>query len=160
MAPPFFLFSLTGRSSTNAFYGREGPVGFGVGVEQENFEGPIFAGLEGAGVGRNVSIGDDLTGGIEQGEVDFHGEVTVLGNIFNGAGDVFGTVVFIGGETVSLEEEIRILNLGGGGFGSRLRGSCNFSGGEFFSQSQFHQHGVAGTLAEAKGFASGGPLQN
>lgn len=50
---------------THAFHGGEGAVGFGIGIKDEDFEGPVFAGLNGLGVGGDVCIGDDLAGVIE-----------------------------------------------------------------------------------------------
>jgi hypothetical protein len=65
-------------------------------------------------VGGDVCIGDDLAGGIKQGEVDFHGEVPVLRNIFDRSSDVLSAVTFIGDEAVAFEEEIGVFELGGG----------------------------------------------
>ena len=160
MAPPFFW--ILNRSLGNlphAFHRGEGAVSFRVGIEDEYFEFPIFAGVDGLNVGGNGDVWDDLVGGIEQDEIDLHGEVTVLGNIFDCAGNVLGTVVFVGGEAMILEEEIGIFGLGGG-ISSRLRGGSGFDRSKFFSQTEFHQHGVAGAFPQAKGFAGGGPLQN
>ena len=163
MAPPFFFLSENfprAIALTHAFHGGEGAVVFGVGIEEEDFEGPVFAGLDGLGVGGDVGIGDDLAGPIKQGEVHFHGEVSVLGNIFDRSSDVLSTVIFIGDEAVIFEKEIGIFDdASGWGVGARLGGS-GFGGGQFFAQPNFDKYRMAGALAQAKGFAGGGPLQN
>ena len=62
-------------------------------------------------VGCGIVVGDDLAGGIEQCEIYFHGEVTVLRNVFDGAGDELATVVFTGGKAVVFDEQIRVFGL-------------------------------------------------
>ena len=48
-----------------------------------------------------------------------HGEVTVLGNVFNCADDVLGAVVFVGGEAVVFKEKVGIFSdASGGGVGA------------------------------------------
>ena len=48
MAP---LFSSQIFWSTTAFDGEDGVVAFGIGIDDESFEGPFFAGLDDGGVG-------------------------------------------------------------------------------------------------------------
>ena len=45
---------------SHALHGGEGAVCFGVGIEKEDFEGPGFAGLDGAGVGGDGGIAGDF----------------------------------------------------------------------------------------------------